>query len=346
MEILALAKDFSKIGYIRYINLQWRRRYYSFGEYSIQIPAREYIPGVAFFFTKDRPELAVVHNITMQCTSTGDFVQISGYFSEYLLNDSIIYPRYRKSGKPESIARDVIEKFKEDLPVDLGDLQGIGVSTAMQSTGDEVGKRLYELLKTQEQSYRIHFNWDTERLVFEVWQGKDRTQNQNINPWVTFSDGFRNMRDTVAVLDTSNYKNYAVVVGNGAYEDGNQIVRIVDRSGNGHKCKIYINKTDMLYDPEQQTLEEYNESLTQAGEVELDKRSIVNSVDFEPDISRLKYMSDYDLGDKCDVIIEKLGRSYETRITEIYEVWKNGQHTISLTFGEVMPTIYEKARLK
>lgn len=345
MELLALADDFSKIGYTRYINLQWRRRYYSFGEYSIQIPAGEYIPGMAYFFTKDRPELAIVHNVTMQYTSTGDFIQISGYFSEYLLIDSIIYPRYRKSGKPEVIARDVVENFKEDLPIDLGELQGIGASTAMQSTGDEVGKRLYELLKTQEQSYRVRLNWDTQRLVFEVWQGKDRTQSQNINPWVTFSDGFRNMRDTVAVLDTSKYKNYAVIVGNGAYEDGNQIVRIIDRSGNGHKRKIYIDKTDMLYDSTQQTLDEYNESLVQAGEEELDKRSIVNSVDFEPDVSRLKYMSDYDLGDKCDVILEKIGRSYETRITEIYEVWKNGQHTISLTFGEVMPTIYEKARL-
>lgn len=345
MELLTLSTTLRPVKYLNYINLQWTRRYYSVGEFAAQIPASEYDNTMAYIFTKDRKELGVIQSVRLNCTSTGDFIMISGFFYEFVLNDKIIYPRYRKSGTPEVIARDVVVNFMEDIPLVLGTLADIGTSTSMQSTGDEIGKRLFALLKTQEQSYHCRYDWDNQTIKFEVWQGKDRTQEQTVNPWVTFSDGFRNMGDVAAIIDASNYKNYAIICGNGAYEEGNQIVVAVDQSAGEHKQKIYIDKTSMMYDADTQTLDDYKQQLSQAGAEELNKYSMVNTVDFEPDASRLKYMVDYDLGDKCDVIIEKIGRAYKTRITEIYEVYKEGQHTIKLTFGEVTPTIYQKARL-
>ena len=55
-------------------------------------------------------------------------------------------------------------------------------------------------------------------------------------------------------------------------------------------------------------------------------------------------MEDYDLGDKCDVILDSVGQSFTVRIIEVQEVFKESKHTITLIFGEKVPTVYSKAR--
>ena len=43
MQLLALDEEFNPIGYFGYINLQWIRRYYEPGEFSVQIPIEMYM---------------------------------------------------------------------------------------------------------------------------------------------------------------------------------------------------------------------------------------------------------------------------------------------------------------
>ncbi len=38
MQLLALDEEFNPIGYFGYINLQWIRRYYEPGEFSVKVP--------------------------------------------------------------------------------------------------------------------------------------------------------------------------------------------------------------------------------------------------------------------------------------------------------------------
>lgn len=58
--------------------------------------------------------------------------------------------------------------------------------------------------------------------------------------------------------------------------------------------------------------------------------------------SGLLYRKDYDLGDKCDVVCHRLGKSFAARITGVNEVFKAGQHSVSLTFGESASTVYQR----
>ena len=183
-------------------------------------------------------------------------------------------------------------------------------------------------------------------MSFIVWQGKDRTQDQSENSFVTFSEGFRNMQNEEIVIDTSNFKNYAIVIGNGKYEDGQQIEVIVDlrASSDIYAQKIYVDKTGMTFDSSKQTRAQYEEQLWQAGKEELEKHNNITNVTFDTIDRGLTYMVDYDLGDKCDAILDSVSQSYTVRLTEIHELFKESKHTVTLILGEKVPTVYSKAR--
>lgn len=347
MQLLALNSNLETIKYLSYLNLQWNRKYYTFGEFSVQIDSNIYNSEMKYIFTKDRPELGIINKVEYTEDYKGKLIQLSGYFYEYKLIDKIIFPRYTNSGNIEVVARNLVSTYKDDIPkLVLGTLNNLGNNIRIQESDAELGKYLSQLLQTQELSYKTIYDYVNDQVKFEVYQGVDRTQDQTTNTFCTFSTGFRNMNNIDFILDDSNYKNYAVIVGNGEYEEGNQITVNVDKSSGGYKKKIYVDATSEKYNSAEQTLAEYQQLLTQKGEEELLKYALINTVTFDTDISNLKYMVDFDLGDKCDIIIENIEMSFQARIIEIYEVFKDGKHEINLKFGEKIPTIYTKARLK
>lgn len=349
MQLAFMDADFTIVRYFKYINLQWIRRYYEPGEYSVQLPASEYESSAVYIFTKDRPELGIIQKKQYADGYDGEVIQLSGYFYEYKLNDKITYPRFSASGNIETLARQIVGTYKEDIPIlQLGDANSppLGTPTTKESTGDGLATVLYEMLQTQELSLRCVYDYLENRMHFIVWQGKDRTQEQSENSFVTFSEGFRNMQNEEVTIDTSNFKNYAVVIGNGKYEDGKQIAVIVDlRSDTSiYAQKIYIDRTGQTFDSTKQTRAEYDAQLYQAGLEELAKYTDITNVTFDTIDRGLTYMVDYDVGDKCDVILDSVSKSFMVRIIEVLEIFKESKHTITLTFGEKIPTVYSKAR--
>lgn len=349
MNLALMDKDFNIVKYINFINLQWIRRYYEPGEFNVQLPASEYNSSAVYLFTKDRPELGLIQKRQYADGYDGKVMQLSGYFYEYKLNDKITYPRFTASGNIEAIARLIISTYKEDIPIlQLGEANDplLGGSITKESTGDGLATVIYELLQTQELSIRCLYDYVNNSMSAIIWQGKDRTQDQDVNSFVVFSEGFRNMQNEEIIIDNSNFKNYAVVIGNGRYEEGNQIEVIVDlrSSKNIYAQKLYVDQTGQTYDETKQTLDEFREQLRQAGIEELAKYTDITSVSFDTIDRGLTYMKDYDLGDKCDIVLGSIGESYTVRIIEVTEVFKENKHTISLQFGNKVPTVYNKAR--
>lgn len=349
MNLALMDKDFNIVKYISFINLQWIRRYYEPGEFNVQLPASEYDSSAVYLFTKDRPEVGLIQKRQYADGYDGKVMQLSGYFYEYKLNDKITYPRFNASGNIEAVARTIISTYKEDIPIlQLGKANDplLGSSITKESTGDGLATVIYELLQTQELSIRCLYDYVNNSMSAVVWQGKDRTQDQDVNSFVVFSEGFRNMQNEEIIIDNSNFKNYAVVIGNGRYEEGNQIEVIVDLRSNKnvYAQKLYVDQTGQTYDETKQTLNEFKEQLRQAGIEELAKYTDITSVSFDTIDRGLTYMKDYDLGDKCDVVLDSIGESYTVRIIEVTEVFKENKHTISLQFGNKVPTVYSKAR--
>ena len=181
-------------------------------------------------------------------------------------------------------------------------------------------------------------------VLFEIYRGLDRTQGQNGNHFVTFSRGFRNIQNVKAQSDGSAYKNYFVVGGQG--EGADRITAVYDLSGGGYRQEQFL-ESKKTYNPEKQSLEAYQDILLQEAVEKSGKYVDIHNVEFDAVAGvGAVYLEDYDLGDKCDIILNQVGISYEARIIEIMETWGNGEHRVTLTFGDKIPTLYEKARIR
>ena len=349
MELAFLDKDFNLIKYFNYINLQWIRRYYEPGQFMVQIPADQYANDATYVFNSQRPELGMIQKFEYARKSDGQLILLSGYFYEFKLNDKITYPRFRQSGNIETVARSIVDKYKDDIPLlEFADANNplLGESVAKQTTGDGLATVLYSLLKTQQMSYACVYDYVNQKIRFKVWQGLDRTQSQTQNSFASFSSKLRNIHDEKITKDTTAFKNFAIVIGNGNYEDGKQIDVTVDARSNqsDYKRIVYIDKTEELYEAEKETLESYKEKLMQMGKEELLKKyaSILN-VSFETARRNgLIYLEDYDLGDKCDILIDDFQMAFQARLIEVKEVFKNSVHEIGLSFGDKVPIAYRK----
>jgi hypothetical protein len=81
MQLAFMDESFNIIRYIKFINLQWIRRYYEPGEFNVQIPASEYDADAAYLFTTDRPELGLIQKDSTRMAMTVRSYSYPGTFS-------------------------------------------------------------------------------------------------------------------------------------------------------------------------------------------------------------------------------------------------------------------------
>ncbi len=349
MRFMVFDKDFQTIGSIRVFNtLLWYRRYYSPGIFELHLSAEYFdlINNGRYLYRNDRDELGVIREVNFARGKKGEkTAYCKGFFAEHLLDNAVIYPVFNKTGKPDALAHSVVGTYLID-PADkarkihadirLGKLGGLGTSTTLQDTGDEVGTKLYDFLKTQEMSQRLVFDYLENCLTYEVWKGLDRTDSQTVNSWAIFSDSFKNIKNAQYDRDESDCKNVAYVAGEG--EGSARIVVEVDirPSPDGERRELFVDARDL-----QKTIgnvtytdTQYREILYQRGLEKLAEYAAIEKVDSEVDpAANLIYGVDYDLGDLCTYRYSDVNIECSKRITEIQEVIEGSKQTLNVIFG-------------
>lgn len=346
MQLLALDAGFQPVAYLPYFNLQWTREYYAVGQFSVQIAAADYLPAMAHLYTPDRPETGVIQKVELAETVKGQFVQLSGYFLESILNDKVVWPTYYANGPLPAAVAAMLRQYKDDIPllsIDDPPAAQAGSGVSWQETGGQLADVAYTRLRTEECSLRCRYDYQTGTIAAQIWQGADRTQSQTDNPFVTFSGGFGNLAEADTSIDRSNYKNYAVVAGQDQAE--NRKTAIADLSGGGYRRVLYVDARNLQWDPEKQTEEEYLAALQQKGVEQLLEHQIVRNVEIQAGSGSFVYLQDWDLGDKVDVIVESIGLAMEARIVTVREVFKHNNHTVEIELGNKKLTQLQKARL-
>lgn len=350
VSIYALNKDFEVITVaVPYNNLQWTRKYYEAGEFSMQVPLSAYSSDWKYIGTSDRPEIGMVQKI--ETSGVNDtHVQVSGFFCEKMLDDKTVYPRYKTdAAKTETAVRDIFSKYKDDLPIILAPANNplLGNRTQLDFSDDQLGEKLYSMLEDRELSYRVLYDYEKENLTFGVWQGVDRTESNGKNGYQTFSIEYGNIAELEAVFDDSGYKNYAIIPCNSDEDGKEQEVIYVDKSNGGYKREIVFDMRSKRPEKEKdeedldegeewksqaQLDNEFREEVLEDGRERLKQYEKVEDIDINI-VGNIDYMVDYDLGDKCDVLITNLGLQMETRIVEISEVFKDSSHTVTVGLG-------------
>ena len=327
--ILALKEDFSISDALNPLNVQWSRQYYEVGTFSIQIPYDQYIDDMVYIYSKDKDELGVIDNVRYSISNGIKSVQLSGSFLEKELDDKVVVPDFNGNGILEDEVVRLVNQYKSDIPL-LADAesQGRGNTVEFVATENGIATELYKVLQNEEYSFRVAYDYESNSKAFSIWQGKDRTQEQNENNPVLFSTVFKNLLNPDVVLQ-KNLKNYAIVKGS---FDGADVSAIADLSDGEYQKQIVIDGSSI--ESEGLSKEQYLSKLKTFGETELlNQYTDVENIAFDVDNESYEYKVDYDLGDKCTVIIEDIDLTLEGRIISVFEVYKDNRRELSVEFG-------------
>lgn len=348
MRMTVLDENFDTIGSIPlFRTLIWIRRYDRPG--SFELYASKDFFGMLntgrYLYRNDADELGVIDEVNYSQDENGNReAYAKGYFAEILLNDRVIENTVILSGSIEAVMRDLVTR-QAISPGDggrvvrhlrLGGISGVQEPLTVQATGDNLGEKLYEIGNAHGISHRVRYEYLTNDLVFEVWQGKDRRDSQEVNSWAVFSNSFYNIRNVVYNRNTSSHKNFAYVAGAG--EGTDRVVITVDLRQPGEERKeLYVDARDLQQeDGDGNRIPDgvYRAQLAQRGMEKLAEFRKVETVSIGIDPNaNLVYKKDFDLGDYCTYINTEIGITTDQRITEIMETYEGGAMELSVTFG-------------
>ena len=256
MQLIVLDSDFETLGSIPlFRTLIWARRYEKLGCFELYT-SKDYfdlLNSGRYLYRNDADELGVIDEVNYAQDENGSReAYAKGNFAEKLLTDRVIAGTMTLSGNVETAMRNMVYNTAI-APTDsdriikhlrLGEVTGIAGTLDSQTTGANLSEKLYEIGNVFEISHRVKYDYLTNDLAFEVWQGVDRRDSQEENSWAIFSNSFYNIRNVVYNRNSSSYKNFAYVAGAG--EGADRIIVTVDLRLPGEERKeIWVDARDL-----------------------------------------------------------------------------------------------------
>lgn len=340
----------------------WNRRYSEVGEFEIHCDFSEKLLELLkedyIIWKNDSEEAGYIHHISLSQKENGDeSIVILGEFAAGYLSRRIIWNRTNVKDTPENIMRKIVN---ENLinPVDtsrkinnilLGEINVADEKVEYQASYKNVLEEVEKLASANELGIRNRFDYETEKFVFEVYRGVDRTSDQSINPPAIFSQEFNNVIQQDYVSAINDYKNVALIAGEGEASD-RKFENIGDAQGlNRHE--LFIDARDLQSTKEENEIEvtipdaEYRQMLITRGKNKISEFKRTETFNSEVNLkSNLIYKKDFDLGDKVSSISNRWNVSVDERITEITEIYEADGLTIDVVFGKDEKGIIEKLK--
>ena len=351
MELIFLDRNFRPVSapLDSCVSLIWSRRYFECGTFSAKFPADKIKPysGAVYVYNPDAGECARIDSLSVDESEGATY---SGRMLESLLCDRIIEGKASLSGSAEDIVREVVSANAIDArPIEglsLGELCGLTNSVTFETDYDNLSEWIYGVLKPYGASYRMDFDLSS-GIVFSVVKGVNRCSDQTENGRVLFSADFENISSLEFEYTDADMKNVAYVCGG----DGT-VVKAVDPDTTedeiDQRRELFIRADDIKLENFPRRID-YERNLMLRGMAALRNYGTVFSVKGEAlPFAALRYRSDYDIGDLCEVYIKSLGRRCRTRIVSVDEVWENGCKRVVTYFGDEVINIkrYIKRELK
>lgn len=342
MNINVLNKNFETIAIVDvYTSLMWCKRYYDVGALDLQIEATNdnlQIFQKQFYITRnDDDNIYRIEGIELDTNENGENVLIIGAIDcKAILNQRITWSQiFSRNVTAEAFIQNIlneciinpsdpdrrISNFRTDIPTLTTE------TTTRQSTYDDVGEKIAELCRENQLGSRISLDEDN-NFVFGLYKGVDRSMSQSTYPRVIFTPTRENLFSTKYIFNSSEYKNVALVGGEGEGED--RKTRPIGTASGLDRREMFIDAGGVSQ-PEGGDLVDYYHALIAEGKQKLAEKANVESFEGEIDSTAYVYKRDYNLGDIVTVSNE-YGISIDARIVEIIETWDSTGYTIEPVF--------------
>lgn len=321
-----------------YTSVIWTTRYFTDGDFELYLPASE----KNIMLLKEKNYLCRDKDITktpselryknvmiiekIQVTTdieNGNYLIITGRSLKSILKRRIVWQQTNLSGKVEFAIRRLLTENaispsiqqRKIAKLSLGEILDLPDTTEMQITGDNLGDSVEKLCTAYGYGYDIDVV--NGKFIFYLYVGADRSYNQTENPYIVFSSKFENILKTDYSYDITNFKNVALVSGEG--EGLDRKTQSVGDASDLERYEKYVDARDLSSNNGEYTQEEYNKMLWNRGLSSLNESSTVESFSGETE-TRITYTlnKDYFLGDIVQVQNE-YGIAAAPRILEIIE---------------------------
>lgn len=275
---------------------------------------------------------------------TDDTVSIKGFGIGFWFTNRITFPptgndTYAFNSYAEDIFYNVVYINAINAEDPKRNFENLYIKTS-QSRGEKIAfetrykvlaDELETIANTSKLGWCIYFDYKNKRFVFESLVGIDRTVNQDDVPPMIFSRRYDNIVYMEYTKDVSEYKNCAIVAGQG--EGVNREVVIVNDNLSGQDRKeLFVDARDI----------EDVTNLADRGKIKLAENTIIES--FEATIDTESYRVEWDLGDFVTILDDEIGVISDIQIVEVRETYEGGVLTIEPTFGEAISQFGDKFR--
>ncbi|MBS5806408.1 MAG: siphovirus ReqiPepy6 Gp37-like family protein [Firmicutes bacterium] len=332
-DIYVYTRDLELIGIIDFFSsLRWRRKYYESGEFELHIPlnsqTEKYLKKDNLIIRDDAIEVGIIESFTINdAGDDGVEVIIYGRFLSSILDRRIIKSKINFSGKILLGERKILNEMTPFSKLLISEATLDSDSVVFQVSYKNVYEYLVTLAKISSIAHRISVDIPNKKMIYENYQGLDRTETQSINPRYEFSEDKSNIDVVDYTYSAKTEKNYVLVGGQG--EDKNRIMVEVT-SGNNKDFDLRETFVDAKSENQGDlTLAQYKETLKTKGSEKL----VESTETLEVTVYADDYKKLWDLGDIVNIKKESWGIVMKQRITEIEETIENNNQKIFATFG-------------
>lgn len=326
-----------------YSSFIWSSRYYTTGDFQLIVDATpEYMSlfKEQYYIVRDDDEnVGIIEDIFVERTEDGnDRLIIKGRFIDSIIGRRIIAEQTTVSGKisdciEQLLDENIINPSNAARQIDNFVIDSYEVATAFQAqyTGKNLLETISAICETYGIGYKVTLNADHE-FVFKLYEGVDRTYDQNVNDWVIFSDTYDNLISSEYEENYQKVVTSVLVAGEGEGLDRKTAWVGDDKTGL-ERYEVYKDQRNIRSNDGEIPEEEYVELLKEAGKESLTKytTAFTGKVYFE----NIKYKTDIGLGDLCVIQNDNWGIYINSRLVEVIEsVDETGAYTITPTFGK------------
>ncbi len=324
----------------------WTRRYYVPNDFELYFPATAdalaMITDDCYITRDDRPEVMIVEHVEIITNEDeGNYILVSGRGGESIIDRRIVLHQTRLSGRADAAVHRLVNENAvapadpdRALPILMRTPDVLAASISAQYTGKNLLEAVQEICKAYGIGFRaVVDNYSVVTPIIELMIGTDRSAGQAVNSPVIFSPEYDNLLSSNYVLDTSNYKNVAIVAGEG---EGTARKRATYGSASGmHRRELYVDARDMSTNEGEISDADYTAQMLARGAESLTEHAVVESFDGEIDATNTYILDeDYAEGDIVTVINE-YGIRKDVRITAIMESWDEAGYAVVPVYENV-----------
>lgn len=357
MEVYILDDTFQTIYNIDlFESLIWTERYNGCGNFELYTPMSEGIIEIVnliqkkmkarldcYAWIKESESVMIIEDLEIKTDSeTGNHLIISGRGLESILERRIVWGQIQirtslQTGIQKLLNLSIINPTDKDRTISnfifskSTDNYIESLRMDAQYTGDNLYDVIYKLCDITNLGFDVDLD-EENRFVFQLKNGKDRSYDQEENPYVIFSPKYENLVGSDYLESIKNLKNVTLVAGED--KGSSRKTRIVGSGKGMTRRELYTDARDIQSEVDDTVLtdSEYNALLDQRGKEKLSENIYIKA--FTGEIEALKsfvYGEDYFKGDIVQIANE-YGMESTVRVSEVVRVQDTNGYSVYPTF--------------